>query len=91
MQLDAIIWRLFATYCPGGCHGHQFWRKKSGNGESVGIVPFSAKYLKFSRQRDPHGLTDTLIRVGLGNLRLLQVKRYNNMGPGEYLEPSLFI
>jgi hypothetical protein len=31
-----------------------------GCGKSVGLVPFSAKYLKFSRQRDPHGLTHGL-------------------------------
>jgi hypothetical protein len=47
---------------------------KSGCGESVGLVLVSAKYLKFSRQRDPHRLTDTLIQVGLGNLLFLQVK-----------------
>ncbi len=75
MPLDAVIWQLFATYHPGGCHGHQFWRKKLGCGESVGLVPFSAKYIKFSRQRDPHGLTDTLIQVGLGNLWFLQVNK----------------
>jgi len=34
MPLDAAIGRLFAPYCLGGCHGHQFWRKKS----SCGIV-----------------------------------------------------
>jgi hypothetical protein len=50
-----------------------FGVKKLGCGESVGLGVFSAKYLKFSRQRDPHRLTDTLIRVGLGNLRFLQV------------------
>jgi len=26
--LDAAIGRLFALYCPGGCHGHRFWHKK---------------------------------------------------------------
>ncbi len=50
-----------------------FGVKKLGCGESVGLVLFSAKYLKFSRQRDPHRLADTLIRVGLGNLWFLQV------------------
>jgi hypothetical protein len=51
-----------------------FGVKKLGCGESVGLVPFSAKYLKFSRQRDPHrrtdGLTDahTLASRGLEEL-----------------------
>ncbi len=51
---------LAITYRPGRCHGHQFWHKKTGCGESVGLVPFSAKYLKFSRQRDPYRQTDSL-------------------------------
>jgi len=34
MPLDAAIRRVFAPYRPGGCHGHQFWSKKS----SCGIV-----------------------------------------------------
>jgi hypothetical protein len=29
MPLDAAIGRVFVPYCPGGRHGHQFWRKKS--------------------------------------------------------------
>ena len=37
-----------------------FGVKKSGCGKSVGLVPFSAKYLKFSCQKDPHRLTDGL-------------------------------
>ncbi len=37
-----------------------FGVKKSGCGKSVGLVPFSAKYVKFSHQTDPHGLTDGL-------------------------------
>ncbi len=37
-----------------------FGVKKLGCGKSVGLVPFSAKYIKFSRQRDPHGVTDSL-------------------------------
>jgi hypothetical protein len=41
-----------------------FGIKKSGCGKSVGLVPFSAKYLKFSRQRDPHRLTDSLEVAG---------------------------
>jgi len=28
MPLDAAIGQVFAPYCPDGCHGHQFWRKK---------------------------------------------------------------
>jgi hypothetical protein len=28
MQLDAAIGQVFAPYCPGRCHGHQFWCKK---------------------------------------------------------------
>jgi hypothetical protein len=28
MPLDAAIGRLFTPCCPGGHHGHQFWRKK---------------------------------------------------------------
>jgi hypothetical protein len=27
MPLDATIRHEFALYCPGGCHGHCFWRK----------------------------------------------------------------
>jgi hypothetical protein len=38
----------------------KFGVTKLGCGESVGLVPYSAKYLKFSRQRDPHGLTHGL-------------------------------
>ena len=34
MPLDAAIGRVFVPYHPSGCHGHQFWRKKS----SCGIV-----------------------------------------------------
>jgi hypothetical protein len=32
MPLDAAIGRVFVPYCPGGRHGHQFWRKKSRSG-----------------------------------------------------------
>jgi hypothetical protein len=39
-----------------------FGVKKSGCGKSVGLVLFPAKYVKFSRQRDPHRLTDTYTR-----------------------------
>jgi hypothetical protein len=28
MPLNAAIGRVFALYCPDGCHGHRFWRKK---------------------------------------------------------------
>jgi len=34
MPLDAAIGRVFVPYCPGGCHGHRFWRTKS----SCGVV-----------------------------------------------------
>ena len=34
MPLDAAIGRLFDPYRPGGCRGHQFWRKKL----SCGVV-----------------------------------------------------
>jgi hypothetical protein len=34
MPLDAAIWQVFVQYCPGGRHGHRFWRKKS----SCGVV-----------------------------------------------------
>ncbi len=29
MPLDVAIRQIVAPYCPGGCHGHQFCRKKS--------------------------------------------------------------
>jgi hypothetical protein len=28
MPLDVAIGRVFVPYCPGGRHGHRFWRKK---------------------------------------------------------------
>jgi hypothetical protein len=28
MPLDAAIGQVFVPYCPSGCHGHRFWRKK---------------------------------------------------------------
>jgi hypothetical protein len=34
MPLDAAIGKVFAPYCPGGCHGHRLWSKKS----SCGVV-----------------------------------------------------
>ena len=34
MPLDAVIGQVFTPYCPGGCHGHRFWRKQM----SCGIV-----------------------------------------------------
>jgi hypothetical protein len=34
MPPDATIGQVFAAYCPGGQHGHQFWLKKL----SCGIV-----------------------------------------------------
>jgi hypothetical protein len=34
MPLDATIEQIFVPYCPGGRHGHRFWRKKS----SCGVV-----------------------------------------------------
>ena len=34
MPLDAAIGQVFIPYCPGGRHGHRFWRKKS----SCGVV-----------------------------------------------------
>jgi hypothetical protein len=34
MPLDATIGQVFVLYCPAGCHGHRFWRKKL----SCGIV-----------------------------------------------------
>jgi hypothetical protein len=34
MPLNAAIGQIFALYRPSGCHGHQFWHKKS----SCGIV-----------------------------------------------------
>jgi hypothetical protein len=27
LRLDAAIRQVFALYCPGGRHGHQFWHK----------------------------------------------------------------
>jgi len=34
VPLDAAIRRVFVPYCPGGRHGHRFWREKL----SCGIV-----------------------------------------------------
>jgi len=28
MPLGAAIGQVFVPYCPDGCHGHRFWRKK---------------------------------------------------------------
>ena len=49
-----------------------FGVKKSGCGESVGHVPFSAKYLKFSCQKDTHRLTDSLTDTNTLALRGLE-------------------
>ncbi len=49
-----------------------FGVKKSGCGESVGLVPFSAKYLNFSRQRDPYRQTDSLTDMNTLALRRLE-------------------
>jgi hypothetical protein len=32
MPSDATIGQVFALYCPGGRHDHQFWLKKSSRG-----------------------------------------------------------
>jgi hypothetical protein len=32
MPLDAAIGQVFAPYCPSGCHGHRFRRKKMSYG-----------------------------------------------------------
>jgi hypothetical protein len=43
MPLDAAIGQLFALYCPGGRHGHQFWRKKSSCGVVKSLFKASVK------------------------------------------------
>ena len=35
MPLDATIGWVFTLYCPGGCHGHQFWHRKSPSEASI--------------------------------------------------------
>ncbi len=60
MPLDAKSGNYLPHIAPADAMVINFGIKKLGCGESVGLVPFSAKYLKFSRQRDPHGLTDRL-------------------------------
>jgi hypothetical protein len=43
MPLDAIIGQVFLPYCPSGCHGHQFWRKKSSCGVVKSLFEASVK------------------------------------------------
>jgi hypothetical protein len=43
MPLDAAIGRVFVPYCPGGRHGHRFWRKKSSCGVVKSLFEASAK------------------------------------------------
>jgi hypothetical protein len=43
MPLDAAIGRVFIPYCPGGRHGHRFWRKKSSFGIVKSLFEASAK------------------------------------------------
>jgi len=43
MPLEATIGQLFAPYCPGGRHGQQFRRKKSGCGVVKSLYEASIK------------------------------------------------
>jgi len=43
MPLNATIGPVFAPYCPSGCHGHQFWRKKLSCGIVNSLFEASAK------------------------------------------------
>jgi hypothetical protein len=56
MPLDAVIERVFARYCPSGCHGHQFRRKKL----SCGIVKL---LFKASIQKARNGSSTQLIET----------------------------
>jgi len=56
MPLDPAIGQLFAPYLPGGCHGHQFWRKKL----SCGIVK---SLFKASVKKAQNGPSTQLIEL----------------------------
>jgi hypothetical protein len=43
MPLDAAIEQVFVPYCPGGRHGHRFWRKKSSCGVVKSLFEASVK------------------------------------------------
>jgi hypothetical protein len=55
MPLDAAIGQVFVPYCPGGRHGHRFWRKKSSCGV---VILFEA-----SVQKARNGPATQLIEV----------------------------
>jgi hypothetical protein len=56
MPLDAAIGQLIAPYRLGGCHGHQFWRKKL----SCGIVK---SLFEPSVKNAQNGLSTQLIKA----------------------------
>ena len=43
LQLDAAIRQVFALYCPGGRHGHQFLCKKTSCGVVKSLFEASIK------------------------------------------------
>jgi hypothetical protein len=49
IPLNTGIGQVFAPICPGGCHGHQFWHKKS----SCGIVKLLSKAIAQKAQNKP--------------------------------------
>jgi hypothetical protein len=51
MPLDAVIWRL--QIASADAMVINFGVKKTGCGKSVGLVPFSAKYLSFPAKGTP--------------------------------------
>jgi hypothetical protein len=54
--MDAAIKQVFILYCPGGCHGHRFWRKKL----SCGVVKL---LFKASVQKARNGPSTQLIEA----------------------------
>jgi hypothetical protein len=56
MQLGNAIGQVFAPYCPGRCHGHQFWCKKL----SCDIVKLLSKA---SVQKAQNGPSTQLIKA----------------------------
>ncbi len=90
---DVLYFKEFLTL-----DSHQFTIFKEWLPKSVGLVPFSAKYLICRHVRTDWRTdwrTDKLIRVGLGNLRFLQVNTQIDITkwPGFYssIRKNLFV
>jgi len=49
MPLDAAIGKVFTPYCPGGCHGHQYWHTQL----SCGVRKFFSEASILKAQKMP--------------------------------------